>query len=307
MAKDPNCGMEVDEGTALSAVKDGNVHYFCSTGCMNAFLGSTKDTSSSPPVDRLSDHKTQKVATITLPVLGMTCASCATTIEGALHRVDGVLEANVNFGTERVLIRYDREKTAPPQLEQAVTDAGYEVVKGPAEQTAAEGATLRLRVIGMDNPHCVGTVSATLEHLAGVISQDCWTNETATVRYDPKLVTADRIMGAIRDVGYTPLPLGEGVDTEREAREKEIATLRRRTVAAFVLALPLALLVMLQMAGIGLPDLIADNRPLLMLLLTTPIMYVGRQFFIHGIGALPRTRTATMDTLIAIGTGTAFN
>lgn len=61
---------------------------------------------------------------IELKVSGMTCASCATTIEKSLSKLSGVTKAQVNSGTETASIEYDSDKLTLPDWEKAVTDVG---------------------------------------------------------------------------------------------------------------------------------------------------------------------------------------
>jgi len=65
--------------------------------------------------------------TLTLPVEGMTCASCVARVEKTLKKVDGVEIANVNLATEAVAISYDPTKTSLDVLAKAVDGAGYKL------------------------------------------------------------------------------------------------------------------------------------------------------------------------------------
>ncbi len=60
-------------------------------------------------------------------VEGMTCASCAKSIEESLEGIDGVEEANVNFGTEKARVLYDGNKVSGDEFKKAVEDAGYSI------------------------------------------------------------------------------------------------------------------------------------------------------------------------------------
>jgi len=64
---------------------------------------------------------------VTLPVTGMTCASCVRRIEKALKRVDGVQDASVNLATEKARVIYDPTAAGPAELQAAVEKAGYTV------------------------------------------------------------------------------------------------------------------------------------------------------------------------------------
>ncbi|MCX6136767.1 MAG: heavy metal translocating P-type ATPase [Ignavibacteriales bacterium] len=92
--------------------------------------------------------------TITLPVEGMTCASCVARVEKSLKKVDGVKTANVNLATERVSLSFDPQKTTIERLSEVVREAGYgmplpaaegkqEKVSGETHQAAAYARTKR--------------------------------------------------------------------------------------------------------------------------------------------------------------------
>ncbi len=80
-------------------------------------------------------HAGQDMATLTLPVRGMTCASCVTRVEKALKKVDGVQEASVNLASEKAKVEFDPAKVNVEQLRAAVADEGYSLVLPEGEST----------------------------------------------------------------------------------------------------------------------------------------------------------------------------
>ncbi|NLE83392.1 MAG: heavy-metal-associated domain-containing protein, partial [Chloroflexi bacterium] len=67
---------------------------------------------------------------VNLPILGMTCANCAVSVERALKRTEGVDEALVNLSSERVAVSYDSDRTELTDLVHSVQNAGYDVATG---------------------------------------------------------------------------------------------------------------------------------------------------------------------------------
>ena len=61
------------------------------------------------------------------PVTGMTCASCASSVESVLKQTDGVIDARVNFASSTVLVEYDK-KLSPNQLQNALREVGYDII-----------------------------------------------------------------------------------------------------------------------------------------------------------------------------------
>ena len=72
-------------------------------------------------------------ATLELPLLGMTCANCATTIERNLKRVDGVIDASVNLANERATVTYTPGEANRETLVAAVRRAGYDVIESESD------------------------------------------------------------------------------------------------------------------------------------------------------------------------------
>ncbi|MBN2436562.1 MAG: copper-translocating P-type ATPase [Spirochaetes bacterium] len=72
---------------------------------------------------------------VTISIGGMSCASCAKSIEGALSQMDGVILATVNFATERLTVEYDPEKVRLGMIKQRIIDNGYK----PLESEKGDG------------------------------------------------------------------------------------------------------------------------------------------------------------------------
>jgi len=77
---------------------------------------------------------------LTLPVVGMTCASCVTRIERFLNRADGVAEAAVNLATERATVHYDPSRIDRAGIVSTIEAAGYEVAPQASTDTPADEA-----------------------------------------------------------------------------------------------------------------------------------------------------------------------
>ncbi|MDD1669712.1 MAG: heavy metal translocating P-type ATPase, partial [Methanomicrobiales archaeon] len=119
-----------------------------------------------------------------LSISGMTCATCAVTIERSLKGVEGVGKAEVNLGLERVVVEYDPKKAGVADLKKAVEEAGYAVVP----------ERVILRIGGMVCATCVETNEAALRSLPGVIEASVNLGaEKAYVTYIPSLVGIDEM------------------------------------------------------------------------------------------------------------------
>ncbi|MCH8329123.1 MAG: heavy metal translocating P-type ATPase, partial [Nanoarchaeota archaeon] len=319
MTKDPICGMEVDEKKAkFSAVKNGKKYYFCSKNCYDKFLKQGKVTIQKQSIKinktkklslkkesmenkknkSLKNNKTKKLI---IPIKGMNCASCAVKIEKNLNKQEGVNSANVNLVTGKASIGYNADKITQEKLEKVIVDTGYEV-----EKISKGDGTLKLKVLGMDNPHCISIVGSALDKLDGIISKELLPTEKATIKFDNNLINQDKIRSTIKDAGYENLLDTGAKDEEKKARDKETRSLKFKVITSMILALPLLYFAMGPHIGLPISSFIEHNMALIQFIITTPIMLVGHEFFIKGFRSLIKTRTANMDTLVAIGTGSAY-
>jgi Cu+-exporting ATPase len=86
-----------------------------------------------------------KVEKVTLPVQGMTCASCVNKVEKALRSLKGVVSVSVNFATERASVEYIPEEVTITDLKRAVRDAGYQVLEVKEEDIVEKERLARER------------------------------------------------------------------------------------------------------------------------------------------------------------------
>ena len=167
----------------------------------------------------------------TFNVTGMSCASCARTVENALNKNEDI-KANVNIATEKVNIEYDENKYNFEKIKKIVENSGYGLVETLSEEQ------------------------------------------------------------------------------KMQMYEDKIKSLKNKLILAAVFAIPLIYISMGHMMGIHLPDIVNPKKnaaiySIVQLLLTIPVVYAGRDFFIHGFKNLAR-KSPTMDSLIAMGASAAI-
>ncbi|MEK6973198.1 MAG: heavy metal translocating P-type ATPase [archaeon] len=302
MVKDPVCGMEVDPKKAkFSEVRDGKRYYFCSKSCYEEFKD-LKKTEAAMPVAKNAGTVNEKTARFSIK--GMHCASCAVNITNALKKSSGVLEANVNFATEKAHIKYDAIKTNEKNLEELIKKTGYNVLKEPV---LAEGTNkITVSIGGMESQHCVGIIENALKKQQGILeAQVNLATEKADISYKPSQISAERIIKAIENAGYSA-KLSTSTDFEKEARDKEIQGYKTKTIFSFIFSIPLAYLIMGQMIGLPIHPIMQEFSIPIQLLLSSAVMLIGRDFFISGFKALVINRNPNMYSLVAIGVGSAY-
>lgn len=122
-----------------------------------------------------------------LALLGMTCANCANTIERRLNKVEGVLDASVNFASEKATVTYAPGAVTRPDLIAAVRQAGYDVVESEADDELedAEASARQAEIRHQQKRFIVGLIFSTplfilsmLRDLGllGIWSHEPWVN-----------------------------------------------------------------------------------------------------------------------------------
>ena len=242
-----------------------------------------------------------------LKIEGMTCSACAKTIERISKKLPGVVEASVNFATEKLNIKYDESKIKLSDIQSAVKKAGYKLLVQTTNKT--------LKLEGMTCSACAKTIERTTKKLNGVIESNVnFASEKLTISFEPSLVSITDIKKAIEKAGYKALEEESSVDEDKEKKEKEIKSLWNRFLISAIFGVPLLLVAMVPMIAIKLnimlPDIInpmmhPKGYAILQLVLVLPIMYTGKKYFIVGFKSLLRL-SPNMDSLISIGTSAAF-
>ncbi len=236
-----------------------------------------------------------------LKIEGMSCAACALKIEKKLNKLPGVKGANVNFATEKATVEFDDQLLGKDQLEEAVKELGYGILK---EETSGQ-TKLELKISGMTCAACSTKIERKLNKTEGVVKAavNLATNK-ATLEYDPAKLKVSDLVKVVEDLGYGAKPV-EAVNRDREKaeREREIRRLRRELVLSAILSSPLILAMLLSLVRIDIPFL-HDWR--FQLALATPVQFIiGFRFYRNSYYAL-RAKSPNMDVLVAMGTSAAY-
>jgi Cu+-exporting ATPase len=242
---------------------------------------------------------------LSLPVEGMTCASCVGRVERALKAVPGVQTATVNLATERADITFG-DRADPQAAVGAIESAGY----------AVREETTELGIEDMTCASCVGRVEKALRQIPGVIEANVnLATERARVRHSAGLVTTAMLEAAVEQAGYKARRLSAATassdDQDSERRENEARGLRRSLLIAALLTLPVFVL---EMGSHLIPAMhhwvlgvLGEQRnAYLQFVLTTLVLFgPGLRFFRKGVPALLRG-APDMNSLVSVGTAAAY-
>jgi len=305
MPQDPVCGMQAEkEKAAGSSTYQGEVFYFCSLQCKNKFDQNPekylKEKSSPELHITMPEIKEKKEVTgkneerIDLPITGMSCASCAATIQKELSALNGVNRASVNLATSRATVYYNPKLIGVNGLISTIRKSGYDVGV----------VSVELPIQGMECASCVLKIERALLDTKGITEAVVnLATEKAKAKYIPEQTNLTVIKNTVASTGYKVLEItGDTEDYERVIREREYRNLQRK----FWFGLILSIVVMIGSLEWlpGIPKILTNVY--LLWILATPVQFwAGWQFYRGAWGAF-RHRNADMNTLVAVGTSAAY-
>ena len=303
MAKDPICGMDVDERKAkFSTVKNGKKYYFCSKDCYDKFLKKGKapilktikmasiknkiikndEKIKNEPI-KINENKIKNESTknnkaeikkIILPIMGMHCASCALNIEKKLKSWQGVVNAEVSYAAGRASVEYNPKKTSDKKLVETINKMGYKAFfSAPESEGFATDPVCGMRV---------SRANSIKKQFDGRIHYFC--SEECVRKF--------------------------------QSPENELKSMKRRVAIALsgVLAIALLRVIATMTLAVGVSIISWAPIPSLpwftwgywLFILTTPIQFIGGWTFYKGAYNAVKNKTLNMDFLIAMGTLTAW-
>ena len=238
----------------------------------------------------------------TLPIEGMTCASCVGRVEKALKKVEGVENAEVNLATEKAMI----SSSQPLDLiaaTKSVERAGYKILASQPIELSIEGMTCA---------SCVGRVEKALKKVEGVQQANVnLATERAWVQGNAQVQSSDLIQ-AVKKAGYTAKQIEQSVSVQQDKKATEQQQLKRDLAISLILAVPVFILEMgshmIPAFHMWVMDNIGTQQSwLIQFVLTTLVLiFPGRRFYQKGIPALWRF-APDMNSLVAVGTLAAYS
>jgi Cu+-exporting ATPase len=244
-------------------------------------------------IDKLNIAKMSKIE---IPIVGMTCASCVLKVQNNLQKLPGVKNAIVNLVTEKAMIEIapDTELNLKDVIK-SVRAIGYDVaiqkISIPVEGLASASASI---------------VESSISKLNGIVNVNInLATENIIVEFVPTIISVENIKSEIEKFGFkVPHLAEEDVELYEEIiKKREYEDLKKRFIFSSILT-SLILLDMLSHFFHHFGDRTVVNY--ILFLLTTPVMFYGGGKFFRSFLAGIRHLSADMNTLIAIGTGSAY-
>lgn len=227
---------------------------------------------------------------IYLPLEGVDSEHCALIVDKGLAEIDGIDSHKVELNNRRAVLTLAGNEVLPKAVK-TVQDLGYGVTT----------VKKSFPVLGMSCASCASSAQSILEHEPGVITASVnYGTGNLQVEYLPNMTGALQLQKAVQSVGYDLLLEDESVrqETLETIQEEKYQRLKKRTIWAVILSLPVFVI------GMFFMDMPYAN-PIMWFFSTPVVLWLGRDFFINA-WKQAKHRSANMDTLVALSTGIAY-
>lgn len=227
---------------------------------------------------------------IYLPLEGVESEHCALIVDRGLQQVSAVTSHKVELNNQRAIITPARQEALADAVK-AIRDLGYGVTT--IKKT--------IPVLQMSCAACAVSVESILQAQPGVVTAHVnFAASTVAVEYLPNQLKVEDLKKAVQSIGYDLFidATSPQDSTLEELQQQKFQSLKRKTILAIALSIPVVLI------GMFFMDLPYANE--IMWVLSTPVvLWLGRDFFLNA-WKQARHRSANMDTLVALSTGVAY-
>ena len=248
---------------------------------------------------------------ITLRLSGLNCAVCASRVEDTLKGMSGVEDASVNFAASIAVVHYDPETVDVQQMIDAIKAQGYGAE--PAEVTSGPAVAV-MGIEGMSCVNCANRIEKALSEMHGVTDAAVnFAASRAIVHFNPAEVQPDDLKQVVTDSGYSVASLdisgdGTSADTAGPSApgiDRELLDLKRRLLTGVILAVPVFVF---SMPGLFpfVKGISWTLRAFLLLSFALPVQFYVGWPFLKNAWIAARHGSADMNTLVAVGTLSAF-
>lgn len=241
-------------------------------------------------------------------VSGMHCAACSAAVERILKKQEGIETAQVNLVMEEVLIQAEEENF--DAWKEAVSKGGFELEKLQDKKDVSYHKKVVCDILGMQCAACSAGIEKVLKRTEGVldVSVNLLLNQ-AEIEYDQTKIKLEEIFQVIQKGGFDARIHQEQQQEETKKKDYENVHIYGTLIVAFLL-LYIGMSHMLGSFELPLPNIISYktnpfNFAFIQFVLATIIAISGWKFYYRGIRSLLHG-AANMDTLVAIGTGSAY-
>lgn len=241
----------------------------------------------------------------TIIIKGMSCASCANSLEKKMQNQKDIIEASVNFATEKLTITYN-DSLNIENLYKEIKEIGFE----PIDEQTSQIKEIMIKIGGISCASCVAKIEKEMTKKNGIETINVnLATESAKITYNDKI----RLSGITKEIEKLGFTIIDEQDNISDNKNKELSVMFKKVILSLIFGIPLLYISMIPMIK-GLETFIPNiinmtenpkNYAIIQLILTIPIMLIGYKFYLNGFRLLFKA-SPNMDTLIAISTTSAF-
>jgi Cu+-exporting ATPase len=230
--------------------------------------------------------KTQKY-----DIIGMTCASCAQSIDRVLSRTEGIKEVSINLATDTAIISYDESIISILGVIEAIESTGFD-----AQIAHQSLSTIKMHVIGMTCATCAGNVDHAVKGLQGV--KDVYVNlgnDKMQLTFDTSMLKLSQIKKAVQDIGYDVM-LEEELSDQTDPDIIKMQTAKNKMLKAASISALMMTLMIVHMFVVMIPF-----YTIIVALMGAPVVfYLGAHVHKASIKSLKNKRP-NMDVRVSLG------
>jgi Cu+-exporting ATPase len=238
------------------------------------------------------DKQEERTKRTVIKIGGMHCAGCVSSIQKSVSQVPGVNKVEVNLATEKATLEFDQTKVKLDSIEKAIEEIGYKVVY--------EKLTLKLG--GVSDSTDAERLEQKLHQLDGIKSASVnYGSSQANIEYNSALLSLADIRRKITELGYEILSEDLGVSTQ----DIEARKLKHLFIIGVVFTIPVMLFSYPEVFKF-LPAAGTNIAAYVMFAFASIVQFVTGSRFYTGAFRIAKMRSANMDTLVVLGTTTAY-
>lgn len=242
--------------------------------------------------------KTDTKPNIILKISGMSCATCAKTVETALMEVKGVQSASVNIATAKAYITADETAVTHDELIRKVEKAGY---GAESEDKSPLSGNVVLKVAGMRCASCALAIEKALLKKESVNKATVnYASGTVSVQYDSGILTREDLEKIVVDTGYQVVGEDESV-SGYTSEAKRVRQARNRLVFSSLFSGVIMILMMIHMFAAPVPGYLV-----FVALLAFPNIFICGRYVHRAAIRSSLNGRPNMDVLVSMGSGIPF-
>ena len=220
-------------------------------------------------------------------IIGMSCASCANTIEFFLNGEESIYQVFMNLTTDSVVVEYDENILSASDIVKVIQEAGYDAIY--------EQDKLSLHVEGMSCASCAANIDHAVKGLDGI--EDIHinvANDKMRVIYDKNTITFSQIKKAVQDVGYDVF-----LDQENELENPEMVKMKKAKNKMIISSIISSLMMILMLIHMFIYEI--PLYTLIVAILAFPVVFIIGYDVHKGSFKSLKIFRPNMDVLVSLG------